>query len=67
MFFLYKMEHHSLYKASLCPKSSLHSQKAFEDVFLPDEVETYNETNIHIAQKVTELIGEELVKQGGLE
>ena len=37
------------------------------DVCLPDKVETYDKTNRHNAQKVTELIGEELVKQRGLE
>ena len=51
----------------MCLESYLNPHTALEDIDLPDEVETYHGAVKHIAQKVTELIGEELVKQGGLE
>ena len=45
------------------PESNLHSHTGFEDFCISDEVETYHGAVRHIAQKVTELIGEELVKE----
>ena len=51
----------------LCPETYLNPHTALEDVCLPDEVERYHGAVKHIVQKVTELIWEELVKQGGIE
>ena len=45
----------------------LHLYTAFEDICFPVLVETYHRAVKHIAQKVTKLIGEELMEQEGLE
>ena len=50
----------------MCFESHLHLYIAFEAVFVLGEVEKYQEAVKHIAKKVTELIGKEVMKQKGL-
>ena len=54
-------------ESSLSPETFLHPHTVVEDIHLPDEVQSYQDAVKFVVQSVTKLIGEQLIREGGLE